>query len=181
MKRAIAYLALLLVAVCMAVSLAVPNLSREPVGPFLAAAAVAILLGGAWRVGAACDCRPLFFIYGCIGGLVFIPLLVRERGGAFLQYPRDRADDWWVTVSCIVMVVFAGLACRVLAAISYDWQRRIEVKVGLCRKCGYSLRGLTVPRCPECGTPFDWPPLDSLNRKPMDADNGADADGSDSA
>jgi hypothetical protein len=24
-----------------------------------------------------------------------------------------------------------------------------------CRKCGYLLIGLTAPRCPECGTPFD--------------------------
>ena len=24
-----------------------------------------------------------------------------------------------------------------------------------CHKCGYELEGLTEPRCPECGTPFD--------------------------
>lgn len=26
-----------------------------------------------------------------------------------------------------------------------------------CVHCGYSLRGLTEPRCPECGTPFQLP------------------------
>lgn len=26
---------------------------------------------------------------------------------------------------------------------------------GQCQRCGYHLRGLTEPRCPECGTPFD--------------------------
>jgi hypothetical protein len=26
---------------------------------------------------------------------------------------------------------------------------------GYCKKCGYDLRGLPLPRCPECGTPFD--------------------------
>jgi hypothetical protein len=26
---------------------------------------------------------------------------------------------------------------------------------GRCKGCGYSLRALTVPRCPECGRPFD--------------------------
>ncbi len=26
---------------------------------------------------------------------------------------------------------------------------------GRCRQCGYLLRGLTEPRCPECGRPFD--------------------------
>jgi hypothetical protein len=25
-----------------------------------------------------------------------------------------------------------------------------------CPECEYNLRGLTVPRCPECGLPFDW-------------------------
>jgi hypothetical protein len=28
-------------------------------------------------------------------------------------------------------------------------------KVGACWECGYSLRGLPTPRCPECGRPFD--------------------------
>jgi hypothetical protein len=26
---------------------------------------------------------------------------------------------------------------------------------GTCRRCGYDLRGLPEPRCPECGTSFD--------------------------
>ena len=26
---------------------------------------------------------------------------------------------------------------------------------GHCEQCGYDLRGLPEPRCPECGTPFD--------------------------
>jgi len=30
-----------------------------------------------------------------------------------------------------------------------------EKKVGVCWECGYSLRGLETPRCPECGRPFD--------------------------
>jgi hypothetical protein len=30
-----------------------------------------------------------------------------------------------------------------------------EDKVGACWECGYSLRGLETPRCPECGRPFD--------------------------
>src|SRR6266699_218984 len=25
-----------------------------------------------------------------------------------------------------------------------------------CPKCDYNLHGLTEPRCPECGTPFEW-------------------------
>jgi hypothetical protein len=34
-----------------------------------------------------------------------------------------------------------------------------EQKVGACWECGYSLRGLETPRCPECGRGFD--PVDA--------------------
>jgi hypothetical protein len=30
-----------------------------------------------------------------------------------------------------------------------------DERVGACWECGYSLRGLTTPRCPECGRKFD--------------------------
>lgn len=32
----------------------------------------------------------------------------------------------------------------------------IEADV-FCPLCDYNLRGLTEPRCPECGFRFDWP------------------------
>ncbi|MCZ6653605.1 MAG: hypothetical protein O7D91_11325 [Planctomycetota bacterium] len=34
-------------------------------------------------------------------------------------------------------------------------RRRRRKMLGLCLKCGYNLRGLTKPRCPECNTSFD--------------------------
>lgn len=37
------------------------------------------------------------------------------------------------------------------------FQRRWE-----CQECGYILRGLIRPRCPECGTPFDPRRLEKL-------------------
>ncbi len=59
------------------------------------------------------------------------------------------------------------LVCAAADPISNFWQlivafvvfclvtrlRRRSLTDGetLCRKCGYILRGLTVPRCPECG------------------------------
>lgn len=39
-----------------------------------------------------------------------------------------------------------------------------------CRRCGYILRGLTQPRCPECGTPFDAARLRSLDEKTREGD-----------
>lgn len=38
-----------------------------------------------------------------------------------------------------------------------DWDA-IEEDIH-CPLCEYNLRGLTVPRCPECGYQFDWPEL----------------------
>jgi uncharacterized paraquat-inducible protein A len=46
----------------------------------------------------------------------------------------------------------------------YYWARRdARQDPGRCERCGYLLRGLPEPRCPECGTPFD-------RRKQADAD-----------
>ncbi len=57
---------------------------------------------------------------------------------------------WWVTVK------FSA------------WRYARTHRPGVCTKCGYDLRGLPEPRCPECGTPFDpkrlrssEPPVDS--------------------
>ena len=33
-------------------------------------------------------------------------------------------------------------------------RRRVGRVPGYCQACGYDLRGLSQPRCPECGTPF---------------------------
>ncbi|MBU0717865.1 MAG: hypothetical protein KJ749_06410, partial [Planctomycetes bacterium] len=43
------------------------------------------------------------------------------------------------------------------------WRRR---RRGLCLKCGYDLRLLTEPRCPECANPFDPDELEA-NRLPL--------------
>ena len=38
-----------------------------------------------------------------------------------------------------------------------DWSR-IDKQIH-CLMCGYNLRGLTEPRCPECGCTFTWPEM----------------------
>ena len=44
-------------------------------------------------------------------------------------------------------ISIAGLLCIVFLPF--------KAKPDRCEKCGYSYTGLTVPRCPECGTQFD--------------------------
>ena len=49
-------------------------------------------------------------------------------------------------------------------AVYYLWREPMRrtlrkelqiLKVAICLKCGYDLRGQTEPRCPECGASFD--------------------------
>ncbi|MBN1343425.1 MAG: hypothetical protein JXQ73_12130 [Phycisphaerae bacterium] len=44
----------------------------------------------------------------------------------------------------LITLVGYGLLTRYLGAMRDDNETR-------CRKCGYILRGITEPRCPECG------------------------------
>lgn len=39
-------------------------------------------------------------------------------------------------------------------AVTISLKRRRH-KHGVCTRCGYDLRGLPEPRCPECGLPFE--------------------------
>lgn len=60
----------------------------------------------------------------------------------------------WLGLGCIAWWVFLG---AVLGAFYHPIRkrRRARRRLGCCGKCGYDLRGLPEPRCPECGTPFD--------------------------
>ena len=60
---------------------------------------------------------------------------------------------WSVPPGWIVLsITFTACACVgwvlvSIAAFRGDGETR-------CRKCGYILKGLSEPRCPECGTPI---------------------------
>ncbi len=47
-------------------------------------------------------------------------------------------------------------------------RRRRRKKLGQCLNCGYSLTGLGLPRCPECGTQFDPGSQRGTNESPQD-------------
>ena len=54
-----------------------------------------------------------------------------------------------------------SLACFAGSLLSLWLRQRAKRQLwraeGKCEKCGYLLRGLTEPRCPECGTGFELP------------------------
>ena len=47
-------------------------------------------------------------------------------------------------LACICIIVYGLLTRRY-------YKSRLHVDETRCRKCGYILRGITEPRCPECG------------------------------
>jgi hypothetical protein len=64
---------------------------------------------------------------------------------------------WWDNWLFIALAIALGavLATIVIARFTESQRRRDVPDAPLCRACGYVLLGLTQPRCPECGHPFD--------------------------
>lgn len=52
-------------------------------------------------------------------------------------------------------VPLPSLLLLTLVATGVLWRLDRRYPPGHCHKCGYNLRGLPKPRCPECGTDFD--------------------------
>lgn len=57
----------------------------------------------------------------------------------------------------IVVVVLLGalIATIIIARVTERFTSAPKSDAPQCRACGYILLGLTEPRCPECGYPFD--------------------------
>ena len=60
---------------------------------------------------------------------------------------------WFVEIECPVWP-FAAVSWAAFAAVMFRRRRR---RTGVCPNCGYSLTGLTMPRCPECGSMVQLP------------------------
>ena len=56
----------------------------------------------------------------------------------------------WVRVQLPSLVVSIGVV-PIAAATAMGWWLRPRIAFGLCRRCGYDLRGGSGPACPECG------------------------------
>ena len=70
---------------------------------------------------------------------------------ALLQLPLDQLlFSYAANLVILCAIPFMLLSLAVYVRNTY-WPVYAE---GHCAVCGYNLQGLTVPRCPECGTPF---------------------------
>jgi hypothetical protein len=80
----------------------------------------------------------------------------------YVYFPWRLADGLWTMdpAGClrqiaIMSVLYATIFGVVTQVLSYAIARMTAPVPGACEECGYSLKGLTVPRCPECGEAFD--------------------------
>jgi hypothetical protein len=94
-------------------------------------------------VRAAISGVSLLGLANILFGILFLTVLATAS-------PMASWEGWWI-------VGAAAFYCVVtLPFVVRMWRHPLPVFDMLsCQQCGYSLRGLAVPRCPECGTRFD--------------------------
>src|SRR5262245_50112455 len=90
-----------------------------------------------------------------VGHLAPIRVLVRAR--AFeSDLPTDAPDQAALWFACglfaapIVGIAVAYGVCEIVR----ERHSALEAQSGVCKQCGYSLKGLASRRCPECGSAF---------------------------
>lgn len=101
-----------------------------------------------WRAAIAMVCG------GCCGQVYFLvvnQLMLASVGGPANLVYRQQPYGLLAGLGVMGFVLCTGfgvavyvLVTRVYGPRSYDSETR-------CRKCGYILRGITEPRCSECG------------------------------
>lgn len=70
----------------------------------------------------------------------------RAAAHSFRKEKVVAVSMWWLIIATSI---YPALACGVVIRLL----NRKAARKCLC--CGYRLHGLTEPRCPECGTPFE--------------------------
>ena len=83
------------------------------------------------------------------GGLAFGLLLVIL--GVTVRTMSVKTQPTFVS-ACAVLAVFVILPSLVVTVAIYaNLEQERPDRETRCRKCGYILRGISEPRCPECG------------------------------
>lgn len=101
-----------------------------------------------WRA-AGSDGKPFLFAMVSVLMATVLPGVLAFRLTLLLRSDWDLTDSEFVVLLVLVAMLLAGLATLMYAfLIGLRSHNDPETR---CRKCGYILRGLTEPRCSECG------------------------------
>ena len=117
--------------------------------------------------------RPMRWYWAVLVSLVAyfaagaaVILLVFGMGGSVPNGPLQASAEWTFNrtssligddcARCAIILLLATPPA-VLSLLVYAWLRggaRFADDYLHCPKCGYILKGLSAPRCPECGEPI---------------------------
>lgn len=111
--------------------------------------------GWAYRRAVSNPTKPII-VWGML--LIFGPTLLGLSWTLVQSWPQRP----YAFVMSGVLVLYGAICWRVIAR--YRYLRHLVP--GHCTECGYDLRGLPEPRCPECGTPFDPDDVDAEDEEP---------------
>ena len=91
--------------------------------------------------------RTLTVVLGCLSALVWFDLLVINRvlGWTMWSVVVSKYHDWYNGFPYLL----TGVACIGWVLVTVC-EKRGDGELR-CRRCGHVLRGLSEPRCPECG------------------------------
>ena len=107
-----------------------------------------------WTLALAMPGAALFgwmVAFAVLTGRGFAPL---HRSPEVLGYLGTLAA-WFLVLVSAGVALLVGVIVVVPYLLHCVRRRRRGLERVQCHKCGYNLYGLTEPRCPECGTPFD--------------------------
>ncbi len=110
-----------------------------------------------WRgaVAITVGCVALLVPYAAQNSLYFGRLTLRG-GGAYAKGSVGFRIAEYIGTNMVAICLFFGLPIALASVLVYA---TLTKKYGesafecetRCRKCGYILRGISEPRCPECG------------------------------
>lgn len=110
------------------------------------------------------DCEVPGWIGCAVGRAIFLGvptvLIVASAMGVAAngEFTIDAVTSEMFSQTTGVMLVLIPALFTLMLVVSLRQlaaQRRRERLAPLCQRCGYSLKGLSSSRCPECGSPFD--------------------------
>lgn len=90
----------------------------------------------------------------CFVMCIFVPYIVIQE----LYFPYNRIYGRMYFLLIIMLCILAQLGSVWIYRDALKKQLRLQLNksgTAICVHCGYLLKGLPEPRCPECGEPFD--------------------------